>query len=52
MSMDYKSIGRMPIPHRTWLRFKDMAYKKGLKMGEAAAQAILEWMERNGDTCD
>lgn len=46
---DLKSIGRMPIPHKTWLRFKDMAYRKGMKMGDAAAQAILEWMERHGD---
>ena len=45
---DFKSVGRMPIPHKTWLRFKDMAYQRGLKLGEAAAEAILEWMEKRG----
>jgi len=36
----------MPISNKTWLRFKEMAYERGMRMGDAAAEAILEWMER------
>ena len=47
---ELRTIRNMQMPDKTWRRFKDMAFARGFTVAQAAAQAILEWMEKRGET--